>query len=192
MKIIRHSWHEFAVDDDLLTHIQNIKNDPHICNDDIGRWELKQIVSYKHDYMVKTYVDDSLASIMFFKWYGEFIRINIGMYVLEKFRKDLHRFQFYPNGGAFALIKHHVRTPKGYFGTFYPKNKKLASLVESLKKRKHRGLGVGESDWDQFAIYHEEPIKVKNVMQWIMYWNQQGELELNLEELYQILNNESK
>jgi hypothetical protein len=192
MKTIKHTFHEFSVDNSLLDHIENIKNDPNICEDDIGRWSLKQIINYKHDYMVKTYVDDELVSIMFYKWYGDFLRINIGMYVLEKFRKDLHRFQFHPDGGAFALIKENVKTPKGYFGTFYPKNKKLSALVRSLKERRHRGLGAVSTDWDQFAIYHDEPIKVKNVMQWVMYWNKIGDLDDNLKELYQILNDCSK
>jgi hypothetical protein len=190
MKSISHTFQEFMVDNELLAHIENIKKEPNIVADDIGRWELKQIVAYKHDYQVKTYVDSELASIMYFKWYGDFLRINIGMYVLEKFRKDLHRFQFYPNGGAFGLVKQYVRQPKGYFGTFYAKNRKLSALVESLKDRKHRGLGSEETDWDKFAIYHDEPIKVKNVMQWVMYWNQVGDQDENLAELYQILNDQ--
>ena len=187
MKNVTHVFQEFTVDQELLQHIENIKQDPNICADDIGRWELKQILAYKHDYMVKTYVDGELASIMFYKWYGDFLRINIGMYVLERFRKDTHRFQFAPNGGAFALIKQHVKKPKGYFGTFYPKNKKLAALVESLKSKRHRGLASAKSDWDNFAIYYDEPIKVKNVMQWVMYWNQEGDQTENLAELQRIL-----
>lgn len=190
--MIKHIFENFKVDDELLCHIKNVHNDTDICDDDINRWNLEQIISYKHDYQIKTYVNDNLASISFFKWYNDYLRIFVGMYVLKKYRKYLHRFQFQPDGGAFALIKQNVKKPKGYFGTFYAKNKKLSSLVYSLKEQKHRGFGSKMTDWDNFAIYHNEPIIFRYVPQWVMYWNQVGNRNHNLRKLYDILKNDKK
>ena len=155
--------------------------------DDIERWSLNRIDNYKYDYQVSTYYKGELSALLFYKWYGNFLRVNIGMYILKKYRKYLHRWQFYPDGGCFKLIQNNVEKPAGYFGTFYAKNKKLTSLVKMLRSNKHRGFSRPKTEWDNFAIYQNEPITFRYVPQWIMYYNQIGNTEENLELLYKIL-----
>ncbi len=158
--------------------------------DDIERWRLNRIDNYKYDYQVSTYYNGELSALLFYKWYGNFLRINIGQYLLKKNKKYLHRWPFYPNGGCFKLIQENVKKPLGYFGTFYTKNKKLSSLVKMLKSNKHRGLSRPKTEWDNFAIYQNEPITFRYVPQWIMYYNQKGDLNNNLKTLYNILEND--
>jgi hypothetical protein len=163
--------------------------------DDKARWTIDRIKKYNFDECLYTKVDGSIVNMTFNKWYGDFLRIGINSFTLKDYRNLVFRPIWQENGYMDLTHERHKKNARGYFCTFYAKNRKIKSVVNMLSRNKEKrafSFGGQRSGWlTSFKIYQTEPILFRNVPQYISYCNNIHDLLTNLKALNEILINDN-